>query len=281
MSVLGLGLMSSNDYEYKNFTQKSKNLAAPHQQNGNLVFHVDQDKHRPHATVIFVNTDKVDDFIREAAHIAAKTEPIEVTTTRHVLADDGMREEQNTKTPQLVKLQDLAIKLLVPLAKERGILPDGTRVIWPPENPPGKDLDKAIPKLPKDDPERQQYEAIGYDEADGDKHMLYNILAGKKRTDTELKDALTTNPFNRFRPHETEMRLKPNEVTENLKAKLSGPADGRTINYDLLVVSKRGPNGTFSKPIAAFDLKTHKQIDANASDAPLPVRFGTRKPFAH
>jgi hypothetical protein len=255
MPVLGLGLMSTRDYE--NFIKKANEAAQPYKDQGRILFAVDHNNQLPHATILFVNTDRKDEFIRETLDIEQKTDPLKVVTTRKMLAKDGMREEQNEKTIPLQKLQDRAIRKLVPLAKVRGILPDGTRIIWPKENPTGKRLDETIPKLSKEDPERQQYEAIGYDEANGDKHLLQGIVAGKPRTEQQLQQALDSqekNPFNRFRPHETEFRLQPESLTDKDMRQLNSSTDARTIEYDYLVVSQRGPNGTFSKPIAAFNL---------------------------
>ena len=140
-------------------------------------------------------------------------------------------------------------------------------MIWPEENPTGKKLNETISNLPKDDPECEQYKAIGYDEASGDANLLQKMVKGESRTEEQLQQALKSqedNPFSRFRPHITQFRLKPESITDKDMLALNAPADGRTIEFDYLVVSKRGPHGTFSKPIAAFNL--HK----NPIDKPFP-----------
>lgn len=279
MTVLGVGLMSSRDYQ--NFIQRSQRLAVPYKREGRLHFVVNNDNFRPHATILFVNTNREDEFKSRAAEIADATDPIKVPTTKHVLGDDGMREEQNEKTEPLIRLQDRAIRYLVPLAANRGQLLDRTPIIWPEENPTGERLDEVIPQLDKQDPKRQQYETIGYDEASGDRRTLQRILDGKERRDSQMIMALqpeSQNPFSRFRPHETEMRIDPESISREDRQALNAPADGRMIEYDLLVVSRRGPHGTFSRPIAAFDLtkpQGQKMIDLNSTHPPLPepVRF--------
>jgi hypothetical protein len=288
--VLGLGLISTSDY-YNSVQKAGKDAKLCE---GRTQFVINDQHQRPHATVIFVNTaqENIDTFIHEAKEIAESTRkqsgPITTKTTQMVLGEDGMYEEQLQKTRSLQELQDLAIFRLVPLAIQR-ILSNGLKVIWPEKNPPGKPLDETIPQLPQHDPEHQQYKAIGYDEASGTLQELKAVLAGQSRTENQFQEALKSqveNPFSRFRPHVTYFRINPNTITLQDQKALNRPADGRLVTFDYLVVSPRGANGTFGKPIAAFNLDPAKPIDTpfpyEGSDTgavlPLPAKNHEHQP---